>query len=127
MEEAPGAEEQPSISMEAEFARMVRLVDLYVRQKADLFLQHYLFDPADFLIRQLIYLSVLAALLVAGTLAVMVGAILFVSTLIPLWAALLIGGLVAFVIAGVIAYVLFSRKIVLKTPTTPEVLRSGEA
>lgn len=125
MVEDAGKEKKEPI--EAEFANLVRFIDLYVRQKIDLYLQHYVFDPVDFLIRQLIYLSVLAALLVAGTLAILVGAILFVSTLIPLWAALLAGGVIAFILAIAIAYVLFANKIVLKTPTTSELLQSGKA
>ena len=119
------AEAEERGSIEAEVANLARFVDLYIRQRTDLFLQHYVFDPADFLMRQIVYLSVLAALLVAGTLAVLAGAILYVSTLIPLWAALLIVGVVAFVLAAAIAYVLFSQKIVLKTPTTEELMKGG--
>jgi uncharacterized membrane protein len=113
------------LSVEAEFAHLVNFVDLYIRQKTDLYIQHYLFEPFDFLVRQLVYLSVLAALLVAGTLAILIGVILYVSTLVPLWESLLIIGIVALVIAGVIAYVLFSSHLVLKTPTTEELMKHG--
>lgn len=124
MEQAPGGEEQRSI--EQEVADLVKYMDLYIRQKTDLYIQHYVFDPFDFLIRQLIYLSVLAALLVAGSIALVAGSILFVSTLIPLWAALLIIGVIAMLVAGVIAYVLFSRELVLKTPRTTELIESDK-
>lgn len=125
MEQAPGGEEQRSI--EQEVADLVKYMDLYIRQKTDLYIQHYVFDPFDFLIRQLIYLSVLAALLVAGSIALVAGSILFISTLMPLWAALLIIGVVALLVAGVIAYVLFSRELVLKTPRTTELIESDKA
>lgn len=123
--EAAAAAEQRSV--EQEFADLVKYLDLYIRQKTDLYLQHYVFDPFDFLIRQLIYLSVLAALLVAGALSVVVGSILFVSTIIPLWAALLAIGIISIVLAVIIAYVLFSRVLVLKTPKTTELVKSGKA
>jgi uncharacterized membrane protein len=113
------------LSIEAEFAHLVKFVDLYVRQKTDLYIQHYVFEPFEFLVRQLIYVSVLAALLVAGTLAILIGVILFVSTLVPLWEALVIIGIVALVIAGIVAYVLFSSHLVLKTPTTEELMKHG--
>ncbi len=125
MEQATGGPDQRPV--EQEIADLVKYIDLYIRQKTDLYLQHYLFDPFDFLIRQLIYLSVLAALLVVGAIAVVVGSILFVSTIIPLWAALLGIGVVAIILAAIIAYVLFSREIVLKTPKTTEAIESGKA
>jgi hypothetical protein len=118
--------EEP-LSVEDEFSRTVRLIDLYIRQKTDLYIQHYVMDPVDFLIKQLMYMSVLAALLVAGTISAVVGAMLFISTLMPLWAALLIIGVIAFVVAGIIAYVLFSRKLVMKTQTATEMMESGNA
>ncbi|MGA9140564.1 MAG: phage holin family protein [Methanocella sp.] len=121
---APDSPEKP-LSIESEFANLVRYIDLYIRQKTDLYIQHYVLDPFDFLVRQIIYLSVLAALLVSGTLALLIGIILFISTMVPLWEALLIMGIVAFVIAALIAYVLFSRKLVLKTPTTEDVMKNG--
>jgi uncharacterized membrane protein len=113
------------LSIEAEFAHLVKYMDLYVRQKIDLYIQHYVFDPFDFLVRQLIYVSVLAALLVAGTLAILIGVILYVSTLVPLWESLMIVGIVALVIAGIVAYVLFSSHLILKTPTTEELMTHG--
>jgi hypothetical protein len=125
MEQATGGPDQRPV--EQEIADLVKYIDLYIRQKTDLYLQHYLFDPFDFLIRQLIYLSVLAALLVVGAISVVVGSILFVSTIIPLWAALLIIGIIAIILAAIIAYVLFSREIVLKTPKTTEAIESGQA
>ncbi len=115
------------LSVEAEFAGLIRNADLYLRQKSDLYLQHYLFEPFDFLVRQLIYLSVLAALLVTGTLALLIGVILYVSTLVPLWQALLIIGIVALAVAGIIAYVLFSSKPVLKTPTAEDLVKHGNS
>lgn len=127
MDQATSGAAAEQRSVEQDFADLVKYLDLYIRQKTDLYLQHYVFDPFDFLIRQLIYLSVLAALLVVGAISVVVGSILFVSTLIPLWAALLIVGIIAIVLAGIIAYVLFSRVIVLKTPKTSELIESGKA
>lgn len=120
----PDSPEKP-LSIESEFANLVHYIDLYVRQKTDLYIQHYVFDPFDFLVRQMIYLSVLAALLVAGTLALLIGVILFLSTLVPMWQALLIIGVVAFVIAALVAYVMLTHKPVLKTPTTEEVMQRG--
>ncbi len=120
MGEDPGREKP--LSIEAEFAHLVKYADLYVRQKTDLYIQHYVFEPFEFLVRQLIYVSVLAALLVAGTLAILIGVILFVSTLVPLWQALLIMGVVALIFAGIVAFVLFSSHLVLKTPTTEDLV-----
>lgn len=124
MEQAAGGTEKRTV--EQEIADLVKYIDLYIRQKTDLYIQHYVFEPFDFLLRQVIYLSVLAALLVVGALSVVVGSILFVSTLIPLWAALLSIGVIALLLAGAIAYVLFSREIVLKTPKTTELIESGQ-
>lgn len=125
MDKATAGTEQHSI--EQEVADLVKYMDLYIRQKTDLYMQHYVFEPFDFILRQVIYLSVLAALLVAGALALVVGSILFISTLIPLWAALLIIGIIAILLAGIIAYILFSREIVLKTPKSTELIESGKA
>ena len=107
-------------SVEGEFASLVQNLDLYARQKIDLYIQHYLLDPLDFILRQVIYLSVVASLLVAGTLAITVGVILFVSTLISIWAALLICGLASILLAMGLAYFMFARKLVLQTPKTAE-------
>ncbi len=107
-------------SATAELASLAKNLDLYVRQKTDLYIQHYLLDPLDYLLRQVIYLSVVASLLVVGTLAIALGVILFVSTLISLWAALLICGLASLVFAVVLAYFMFARKLLLKTPKAAE-------
>ncbi len=112
------AEARPS--MEAEFSSLMQNLDLYLRQKTDLYIQHYLLDPLDFVLRQVIYISVVASLLVAGTLAITIGIIFFVSTLISLWAALLICGLASILLAMGLAYFMFARKLVLKTPKTTE-------
>ena len=123
MEEAAGTEE-PSI--ESEFARTIKYIDLYLQQKTDLFLQHYVFEPVDFLIKRIMYLSVIVTLLAAGTLILLIGVILLVATLVPLWAALLITGAAIFVIGGFIAYILLSNKIVLKTPLATEMIKNGK-
>ena len=39
--------EEPSI--ESEFARTCKFIDLYLQQKTDLFLQHYVFEPFNLL------------------------------------------------------------------------------
>ena len=44
--------EEPSI--ESEFVRTYKFIDLYLQQKTDLFLQHYVFEPFDFLIKRII-------------------------------------------------------------------------
>ena len=113
------------LSIEAEFGHLVRYVDLYVRQRTDLLIQHYVFEPFHFLARQLVFLSVLVALLITGTVAIMAGVIVFIHTLVPWWEALLVVGIVAFIIAAVVAYLLFSSKLILKTPTTEELMKSG--
>ena len=109
-------------SIESEFATTVKYLDLYVRQKTDLFLQHYVFEPFDFLGTKLMYLSVVLTLLAAGTLIVVAGVILFIATLMPLWAALLLTGVVIFLAGGIIARVFFAKKIVLQTPTAREMM-----
>jgi len=123
MEEAAGAEEP---SMESEFARTFKYIDLYLQQKTDLLLQHYVFEPVDFLIKRIMFLSVIVTLLAAGTLILLMGLILFIATLVPLWAALLITGVAIFVIGGVIAYMLLSDKIVLNTPVATEMVKNGK-
>jgi hypothetical protein len=114
-------------TVESEFAATVKYIDLYLRQKTDLFLQHYVFEPFDFLATKLAYLSVLITLLVAGTLVVLAGVILLIATFVPLWAALLITGLAIFLLGGTIAYVLFKDKIVLQTPTIMEMMNRGKS
>ena len=123
MEETACDEE---LSMESEFAATIKYIDLYLRQKTDLFLQHYVFEPFNLLAKKLAYLSVLITLLVAGTLVVLAGVILLIATVAPLWAALLITGLLIFLVGGIIAYVLFSNKIVLQTPTAMELMNRGK-
>ena len=123
MEEAAGTEEP---SMESEFARTFKYIDLYLQQKTDLLLQHYVFEPVDFLIKRIMFLSVIVTLLAAGTLILLMGVILFIATLVPLWAALLITGVAIFVTGGVIAYMLLSDKIVLNTPVATEMVKNGK-
>jgi hypothetical protein len=118
--EPDSRDDKPSI--ESEFATTVKYLDLYVRQKTDLFLQHYVFEPFDFLGTKLMYLSVVLTLLAAGTLIVVGGVILFIATLMPLWAALLLTGAAIFIAGGIIAHVFFAKKIVLQTPTARELM-----
>jgi hypothetical protein len=115
------------LSIESEFAATMKYIDIYLRQKTDLFLQHYVFEPFDFLAKKLMYLSVLVTLLAAGTLVVVAGVILLIATVVPLWAALLITGIIIFIVGGIIAYVLFSTKIDLQTPTAMEMMKRGKA
>jgi hypothetical protein len=122
MEHAASDEE---LSIESEFAATIKYIDLYLRQKTDLFLQYYVFEPFDFLAKKIMYLSVLVTLLAAGTLVVVVGAILLIATVVPLWAALLITGAIIFAVGGIMAYVLFSNKIILQTPTAMEMMKRG--
>jgi hypothetical protein len=117
-EESAAEPKRPSA--EAEFANLVNNIDLYIRQKTDLYIQHYMLDPLDFILRQVIYLSVVASLLVVGTLSITVGIILFVSTLISIWAALLLCGVAAFVLALALASFMFTRRLIMKTPKTAE-------
>ena len=123
MDQAPGEEE---LTVESEFARTVGYIDLYLRQKTDLFLQHYVFEPFTELSKKFMILAVLIALLVAGTLVVAAGVILLLATVIPLWAALLLAGVVLLAVGGLIARELFSRKIVLQTPRAEEVVEHGD-
>ncbi len=118
------AGEEPSA--ESEFATTVRLIDLYIRQKTDLFLQHYVFEPFAMLGTRLMYLTVVLALLVVATVIFVAGAILLIATQIPLWASLILCGIAAFIIAGIIAYTCFLRKIVLETPTATEMMNRGK-
>ncbi|MDD1689659.1 MAG: hypothetical protein LUQ66_03265 [Methanoregula sp.] len=122
MDTAANSEEE---SIESEFARTVRYIDLYMQQKTDLFLQHYVFEPVDFLLRQVMCLSVIVTLLAAGTLALVIGVILFIATFVPLWAALLITGAIIFGTGVIIANMLLSNKMVLKTPLAPEMMKNG--
>jgi hypothetical protein len=123
METAAGCEEE---TIEAGFARTFKYIDLYMRQKTDLFLQYYVFEPVEFLIRQIMYLSVIVTLLAAGTVILVMGVVLFIATLVPLWAALLITGIIITGLGVIIAYKILSDKIVLKTPIATEMMNSGK-
>ena len=123
MDTAAVNEEQ---TIESEFARTIKYMDLYMQQKTDLFLQHYVFEPVDFLLRQIMYLSVIVTLLAAGTVTLVIGVILFITTLVPFWAALLITGAIIFGTGVIFAYMLFPNKIVLKTPTATEMIKNGK-
>jgi len=123
MDTAAVNEEQ---TIESEFARTIKYMDLYMQQKTDLFLQHYVFEPVDFLLRQIMYLSVIVTLLAAGTVTLVIGVILFIATLVPFWAALLITGAIIFGTGVIFAYMLFSNKIVLKTPIATEMIKNGK-
>ena len=125
MDTAAGVKEQ---TIESEFARTVKFIDLYMQQKTDLFLQHYVFEPVDFLLRQIMYLSVIVTLLAAGTVILVIGVVFFIATLVPLWAALLITGALVFGIGFSIAYMLLSNKIILKTPiAAQEMIKNGKS
>jgi hypothetical protein len=113
-------------SIESEFTTTVKYLDLYLRQKTDLFLQHYVFEPFDFLGTKLMYLSIIVTLLAAGTLILVVGVILLIATVIPLWASLLLTGLLTLLAAAVIAYTGFAKQIVLQTPTALEMMNRGK-
>jgi hypothetical protein len=113
-------------SVESEFATMVKYLDLYLRQKTDLFLQHYVFEPFDFLGTKLMYLAIVVALLATGTLILVAGVILLMATVIPLWAALLLTGAVAFIVGGVISSLGFRKQVVLQTPTALEMMNRGK-
>ena len=119
METAADHEEE---SVEYEFARTIKYIDLYMQQKTDLFLQHYVFEPVNFLFRQTMYLSVIVTLLAAGTLIMVAGIILFMATFLPLWAASLITGIIIFGMGALFAAMLISDKIVLKTPLATEMI-----
>lgn len=117
MDDARGDED---LSVESEFADTVRYIDLYLRQKTDLFLQHYVFEPFTGLSTKFMYLAVLVTLLVAGTLVILAGVVLLLATVIPLWASLLLTGAVIFGAGALIYHTLFSKPIVLQTPGTEE-------
>ena len=123
MDTAAVNEEQ---TIESEFVRTIKYMDLYMQQKTDLFLQHYVFEPVDFLLRQIMYMSVIVTLLAAGTVTLVIGVILFITTLVPFWAALLITGAIIFGTGVIFAYMLFSNKIVLKTPIATEMIKNGK-
>lgn len=123
MDAAAGIKEQ---TIESEFARTIKYIDLYMQQKADLFLQHYVFEPVDFLLMKVMYLSVIVTLLAAGTIILVMGVVFLIATLVPLWAALLITGIIVFGVGCSIAYMLLSNKIILKTPIATEMVKNGK-
>ncbi len=94
------------------------------RQKTDLFLQYYVFEPFNLLISRIMILSIIVTLLAAGTLFLWMGIILLIATVLPLWAALLIAGIAIFITGGIMAYVLLTQKIVLKTPLATEMIKN---
>jgi hypothetical protein len=120
------AAENEEETIESEFVRTIKYIDIYIQQKTDLFLQHYIFEPADFLIRRIMFLSVIISLLAAGTIILVMGVILVIATLVPLWAALLITGVTILGIGVIIANMLLSNKIVLKTPIAREMIKNGK-
>jgi hypothetical protein len=109
-------------SVESEFANTVKYLDLYVRQKTDLFLQNYVFEPVDFLGQKVMYLSVVVTLLITGAVILVAGVILLIATLMPLWAAMLLSGAIVILAAIIIANIFFAKKIVLQTPTAREMM-----
>ena len=113
-------------SVESEFTTTARYLELYMQQKTDLFLQHYVFDPFRFLGTKLMYLAVVIALLASGTLILVAGVILLLATRMQLWAALLVMGAVTFIAGGIIAYVVFNKPVVLQTPTAMEMINRGK-
>jgi hypothetical protein len=121
MDSAADFEEE---SIESEFARTIKYIDLYVQQKTDLFLQHYVFEPIDYLLTQVMYLSVIVTLLAAGTLIIVIGVVLLFATLVPLWTALLITGIIISGAGIILAHVLLSNKLVLKTPFASEMIQN---
>jgi len=121
MDEAASTEEP---STESEFATTFKFIDLYIRQKTDLFLQYYVFEPFNLLISRIMILSIIVTLLAAGTLFLWMGIILLIATVLPLWAALLIAGIAIFITGGIMAYVLLTQKIVLKTPLATEMIKN---
>jgi hypothetical protein len=54
------------------------------------------------------------------------GVILFIATIVPLWAALLITGAIIFVLGGLIACMVLSDKIILNTPVATEMKENGK-
>lgn len=119
MEPDASIEEQ---TIASEFAGTIKYIDIYMQQKTDLFLQHYVFEPVTFLLRQIMYLSVIVTLLVAGTLSLVIGSILYMATFVPLWTAILITGGIISGLGIISSYILLSKKIVLKTPIATEAL-----
>lgn len=103
-----------------EIPRMMGYIGMYIEQKIDLLLQHYLLDPADALFRRLIIVAVIITFLVFGILVLVTGGILLLAEVIPLWASLLVVGGAACIAGGGIAYHLFASPIILETPVAEE-------
>ena len=122
--EPENRETEPSV--ESEFATTVKYLELYMRQKADLCLQQYVFEPLTFLGSKLMLLAIIIALLTAGTFILVAGVILLIATWLPLWAALLLAGAIAFIVAAIIAYGFFYKPIILQTPTATEMMNRGK-
>jgi len=120
----PAGCEEPSV--ESEFARCVRYIDLYLQQKTDLFLQHYVLEPFQFMTRQLLALSVIVTLLAAGTVVLVIGVVFLIATLLPLWAALLATAAIMLGIGGIGGYLLVSERMVLATPVAREPEEHGK-
>lgn len=114
-------------TIEQEFARTFKLIDLYIRQKTDLFIQNYVLELFEYVERQIIILSVIVVLLAAAALSLYVGVIFLLSTIVPLWAALLITGILTLIIVAIMVYVLFTNKLILNTPTATELTGNGKA
>ena len=115
-----GAVTEQEGEADSEITRMMGFIGMYIEQKIDLLLQHYLLDPADALFRRLMIVSVIITFLVFGILVLVTGFILLLAEVIPLWASLLAVGGIACIIGGGIAYHLFASPIILKTPRAEE-------
>ncbi|MEI8330820.1 MAG: hypothetical protein WCF90_04090 [Methanomicrobiales archaeon] len=107
-------------TIELEFARTIKYMDIYMQQKTDLFLQHYVLEPVNFLFRQIMFLPVIVTLLAAGTGILVMGVILFIAIFVPFWLDLLITGFIQFGTGILIANALLSDKIILNTTGATE-------
>lgn len=114
------------VSVESDLATTIKYLDLWLRQKSDLYLQHYVFEPFDFLGTKLMYLVAVLTLLAAAVLILVAGVIFLIATFIPFWAALLLSGLLALLAALIITQVFFKKQIVLQTPTAREMMNRGK-
>lgn len=117
---------EEAVSAESDLATTVRYLDLWLRQKTDLFLQHYVFEPFDFLGTKMMYLVVVLTLLAAAVVILVAALIFFMAVFIPFWLALVFAGLLALLAALVIAQVFVRKQIVLKTPTAREMMSRGK-
>jgi len=114
------------VSVESDLATTVRYLDLWLRQKTDLFLQHYVFEPFDILGTRMMYLVVVLTLLAASVVILVAAAIFFMAVFIPFWLALVFTGLLALLAALVIVQVFLKKPIVLQTPTAREMMNRGK-